>query len=1805
MNEALQAAYEYFTEQGYNGSVEEFVSLLNTNPEALDATYTIFTEQGYAGSMDDFSGFLGLKKKDETEIDMVSELETGTSQPRELSRNQRLNIAAQPEKDTWVERTFGKNELTDFFGDMYRAWKTGGGQAQSVDDALKVFAAGANISDDNLQQYIDAVQNMESFAPSEEMQDFSRIYQAEGKGVKGFIKGILANPTAAIQVATSSLRAMLNPASIGAGAAGAGAGAAVGTAGGIFAPITSSVGAGVGTIMGMTGALETGLSFTEFLKEELNKKGLDFSDDNIRTVLEDEEAMGNITRRTLARGGAISTISALTGGLAMGVGANVGRNVAVNLGTKAGQIASGATGLGIQAIGGGTGEAVARAIADQEMDAAEIGFEAIGEIASPTIIGTIAGMGKVPKYKVNNEEVSEQFVQDIIKNSKNYLELDAINLEIVDSPLIENELQLKKKQLLDEFTMENSLTPEQLEAATPQDIQDLVSLQNLYNKYKDKETAAGIKNAARFKKDLDNKIDAIQKRSTETLDAQKPTPDGETVGEGDTQQQPITGETPSEQTQEAQQTEEVTTETQTEESQGLEPISAGIARQLIKSGEENKPPDPLDKYKRDEDGNVFIEEGQEDDWYWLRRDSELGWVDIVIKNKEEVVSISRDGKEVDFFLKNKIEYELIGEGVITPSEQTEEVTTEVEIEESPLAEQTVQETSTQVGNFDVVIDNNKIVSITKDGKEVSTASRNKVVKELLDQGDITLDETVTNVEGTTTPSELTSKIIESSTNPKEVASELQQYREKRKTADANELKLIHDPQRFLDVKLTEEDFINYFDKADLTPNIRRYWIDKNAAPLDGTAETIVSEISNIDLTSESVETREWIEGLKEFIVENPTKNPDWLKGGKPLVEVDLEEKFTELTGLKHTPFNVQAVIDAPTQQELQERADILESKRIDEEQRQAEAQGFVEKKAPKEKPTPPKKTIKKPEVEPDSPEAINQKALKKIEKPFNRITEKSLDTNLDNFTAKVKNQLTQRGVSTEMIRNTPLYRVDQALGLDNSTVVAETFVSPIVEVHSDFNKEQRRGNREAQKAEDLITYEGGSDTKKKLGIGRDQNEVTKDLYEIRLYQLAREHASNPDSDKSPNPVRLANFTADEAVAGRVLSEEDGKILKELLKKHVKDNNINPDTMYQSLKPSQKQALKILDKLNAELEPKIIEVNKRNGFPTEVIKDYSHRVVLMSPAEQTVSLDKKTKQFLNVDAATKFTRTDELKPIDFDPILSYTRGSQETNIEYTMKAEVDRIQDLLTQLYNKYKKGNKGQENAALALNNAIKEILRITYIRSFMDNSALGVQAKREAERMGYRVLLGSVPRMGAELIGNAAMLITQSPEVIRNSYGKYGKISFDITAQGKEDYIRILENLRSGEVSKLGSLIGTADTKYADPGNFLNLSETRKAARMQGPVQQKMSLIKKYGGKQTYAVINKVSDLLMSAGDKVIARPLWISKFAEQFKANVKKYNNEDIDLSVEDFKKIANENSPYLSDKYKKARTEATRNADRTIAEFVTSGNPFNAIIKNVRRKGEDAKNAYRVMNSFMANFNLNEYATARFAIGAMFKSGEISKPHAYKLLAGVLARMSSYVILYRTFSNYFDEVFLGAPEDEEEEDVSQVVQRQLIGSIATLMFRGGLGNIPALPVNFGIEYFNKNYLEYLRDGGEYDAYDDSIVYSLIAQDDLIDKSLPEIAVPIIAGPYGPLARTLIRGSELAVRAKTRKTQDARDRAKEELEDRITFELLGQLGLIPFYKDRRRARLKIRFQDSGKKTISRSELRRLDPDLYKRLYD
>lgn len=47
------------------------------------------------------------------------------------------------EKDTWLEEMVGKNAVTDFFGDIYRAGAQGIGQGATIDDARRLFVSGS------------------------------------------------------------------------------------------------------------------------------------------------------------------------------------------------------------------------------------------------------------------------------------------------------------------------------------------------------------------------------------------------------------------------------------------------------------------------------------------------------------------------------------------------------------------------------------------------------------------------------------------------------------------------------------------------------------------------------------------------------------------------------------------------------------------------------------------------------------------------------------------------------------------------------------------------------------------------------------------------------------------------------------------------------------------------------------------------------------------------------------------------------------------------------------------------------------------------------------------------------------------------------------------------------------------------------------------------------------------------------------------------------------------------------------------------------------------------------------------------------------------------------------------------------------------------------------------------------------------------------------------------------------------------------------------------------------------------------
>ena len=561
--EVLQNIWNHLTEnQLTNSPFDVWMENISSDTDVQNNVYNYLSENGMTSSdFDTWSLNAGLKKKEVTQ----SGLESGN-----LDSTLQNDIQIQTgEDDTAIERTFGKNFLTDFLGDIYRAGEQGVAQGATLDDAMKLFSQGKEISDEDLQEYIRVVQEMESYSPSDEMKDFDKIYQKEGGGLKGFIYGLANNPSVIPQLFTSSVLAMINPTTaLGAGAGallGAGTGAALGA--GVFSGITAGGGAIAGAIGGMSGILEAGLSYTEFLKEELEAKGVEFNDEGIRKVLEDEEAVSSIINKSLARGISIAAIDALSGGLATKVTAGMAGKVV----SKLGRLAAAGAGGAVEAVGGSIGEATARAVTGQEMDIAEIGFEGVAGTATAPITVTRGLITKGPKYIVGKDVVSKDRVKQIIETATPE-QLAQIDITIENDPDLTNLRNTKFK----EGTVKNQIKQVMPEVDEPT-LSAITKLQIELDSLEDNTTVAAKKRKSDIKNQIDelmqapvkqevkttkeealdslkekgiteptdrqvldeldllnkNKLDAIQEPSTEKVDVSEPTGDSKAVGEGD------------------------------------------------------------------------------------------------------------------------------------------------------------------------------------------------------------------------------------------------------------------------------------------------------------------------------------------------------------------------------------------------------------------------------------------------------------------------------------------------------------------------------------------------------------------------------------------------------------------------------------------------------------------------------------------------------------------------------------------------------------------------------------------------------------------------------------------------------------------------------------------------------------------------------------------------------------------------------------------------------------------------------------------------------------------------------------------------------------------------------------------------------------------------------------------------------------------------------------------------------------------------------------------------------------------------
>lgn len=758
-------------------------------------------------------------------------------------------------------------------------------------------------------------------------------------------------------------------------------------------------------------------------------------------------------------------------------------------------------------------------------------------------------------------------------------------------------------------------------------------------------------------------------------------------------------------------------------------------------------------------------------------------------------------------------------------------------------------------------------------------------------------------------------------------------------------------------------------------------------------------------------------------------------------------------------------------------------------------------------------------------------------------------------------------------------------GNRNSKTIYNNTFKKLSDAYSSFKTEVERAENKIKDADKLLS-------------SKSRNATVKRKYKLRILQLQREYLSNivdgKPNPKAPPALDFIDATMEAIKNGDALSPSDLKILQELRSEFLVDNEISLDKLNKSLSTKEKQALALYDEVSASTADKAVFISSTlYGNRVNLLNDYTHHSVI-TKSDIKAEFDKKTDKFVNstnnTKAGTIVERTPGAKPISFDPSYSALRGVQETLLDYNMTQVNREVAKTVNKINSEIKSdpnSTMAQNQAADALVNSLNEVNEVLFGNTFTDVSTGGALLNK-IKTLGYQASLASIPRAVAELAGNMGMML-KNPVASARAFKDFGGLV--LNPKNTTLGIDIMDNLNSSETSKLFDT-ENMQSKYSNMTDFMQTSQAAGSAV--GSVQNAMGIIMNLGLNQTAAGINAMANKLMSYPDQAISRPLWFGSFADSFAKATKELNGKEVKLTVEDYKKIGDGTSQYLTPEFKEARERAKNAADANAITVATSTNPYNTILKNMPRTSDkDFLPLYRQANSYMARFSLFEYGTARNAIGALYKSGDISKTQAIGLLSGVIFRMSSYVAVYSVLASIMDEELFDAKE-EKEEDFEDILMRQTVGSVLTLLTRGNLGNIPSIPINFMLESMvNEPFLGDLRNNEEYDPYKHSIVFSQLNKEDLQKKNLYEILAKIFAGPYGPILASTLRTGNLAVRSQFNKTPESRAKNLEELTNRMSFEALGNSGLIPFYKDIRRALVKKRFNKP--KPLTKSQLKEL----------
>ena len=460
--EALNDSFNLFASQGYNGSIEDYKELMVSNKDARADSYNLFISEGYNGTDTDFNDLIGVSGQVTLTDDEVGKTNDSANADPSAESNvtdstSENGSSVSQEKDTAVERLFGKNFITDFAGDLYRSAASGWVQGESLDSAMDIFNDGKNMTEDQYVEFVNQSRAMENAGQTDEMIDFSEQYakdKEEYGSVGAFFTSWWKNPTVMTQYTAQSLSNMASSAMNSDDAAliaagGATLGAAVGTA---ATPIGTVIGGLAGGMGALSGTMEVGFTTAQLLQEAAVEAGKDWNTmsdteriDWTKEVVNNKDLYDDLTNKALKRGIAIGAIDAVTGVLSGGAG-NLARKTVSNTARSAMAGAAGVAAVAAtETTGGLASEIAGQLAADQELNAQEILTEGFAD-KTFTIINVAQGGLKAPKYTLEGEKMNGKRFREAVQIMDD-VTIATAEIEISNDPLMEKIILNRKTDI--------------------------------------------------------------------------------------------------------------------------------------------------------------------------------------------------------------------------------------------------------------------------------------------------------------------------------------------------------------------------------------------------------------------------------------------------------------------------------------------------------------------------------------------------------------------------------------------------------------------------------------------------------------------------------------------------------------------------------------------------------------------------------------------------------------------------------------------------------------------------------------------------------------------------------------------------------------------------------------------------------------------------------------------------------------------------------------------------------------------------------------------------------------------------------------------------------------------------------------------------------------------------------------------------------------------------------------------------------------------------------------------------------------